>query len=86
MTQIDPHGNPPLGGDHFAANATFVHPLCGAVKLNGGWPCTSPTGYVRILRSPVVPCTLGVRFRMIPMEIHHSEVNSLPSTEFSYTH
>ena len=48
---------------------TFVLLLWGAVKLNGGWPRTFPTGCVRTLGSPVVPCTLGVRFRVTHMLI-----------------
>ena len=49
------HGNVPLGGEHSAANATFVHPLGGFAKLHGGWPRTSPTGCVYILESSVMP-------------------------------
>ena len=85
MTGNDPHGNAPLEDEHSAANGVFVHPLYGPVQLNGGGPVTSPTGCVRILGSPVVPCKLGVRFTMMLMVIHNSAVNTLPSTQFFYT-
>ena len=85
MTRNNPHRNALLGGEHSAANATFVHPLCGAINLHGGGPRASPTGFVHILGSPVAPYTLGVRLGMTLMVIHHSAVNTLKSTEFSYT-
>ena len=83
--QHDAHGNPLLGGEHSAMNGIFVYLLYGPVKHLGGGPGMSPTGFVHILGSPVAPCTLGVRFRMMLMVIHHSAVNTVPSTEFSYT-
>ena len=72
----DPHGNAPLSGEHSAANGTFVHLLCGAVKLHGSRPCTSPTGCVRILGSPVAPCTRVVRLRTTLIIMLHMVVNT----------
>ena len=83
--QNDPHGNAPLGGEHSAANGTFVHPLCGAVSLHSGGPRTSTKGSVYILGSPVAPYSLGVPLRTTLMAMHHSAVNTLPSTELLYT-
>ena len=68
-----------------AVNGIFVHLLYGPVQHYGGVPGTSPTGNVHILGSPVAPCTLGVRLGMTLMAMHHSAVNTLPSTELSYT-
>ena len=82
----DCHGNPSLGGEHSAINATFVHLLYGPVQHHGGGPGTSPTGNVHILGSPVVPCTLRVRFGTTLMAMHHWVVNTLPPTELLYTH
>ena len=71
---------------HWAVNnGTFVHPLCGAIKLHGGGPSTSLTGSVYIMGSPVVPYSLGVRLRTTIMAMHHSAVNTLPPTELLYT-
>ena len=85
-TPNDPHGNEPLGGEHSAVNGIFVHPMYRPVQLNGSGPRTSPTGSVHILGSPVAPCTLGVRLRITLMAMHHTAVNTLLPTEFSYTH
>ena len=74
-TPSDPHGNAPLSSEHYATNRTFLHPLCGAVNLHGKGLCTCPTGCVRILESPVVPCTLGVRLGTTLIEMHHTVVN-----------
>ena len=49
MTQNDPYGNTPLGGEHPAINGPFVHSLCGAEKLHGDEHRTSPTDYAYIL-------------------------------------
>ena len=81
----DAHGNPPLFGEYSAVNGIFVHPLYGAVQLNGGGPCTSHTGSVHILGSPVAPCTLGVRLRIPLMAMHHWAVKTLPPTKLLYT-
>ena len=37
------------------------------------------------MESPVVPRTLRVGLRMAVMTIHHSEMDTLPPMEFSYT-
>ena len=82
----DAHGDASLGGNHSASNRIFVHPLYGAVQLHGGRPRTFPTGCIHILGIPVAPCTLGVRLEMTLMVIHHSAANTLPPTEFLYSH
>ena len=74
-TPSDTHGNAPLSSEHYASNGTFLHPLFGAVNLHGEGPRTCPTGCVRILESPVVPCTLGVRLGTTLIEMHHMVVN-----------
>ena len=85
MDRHDPQGNAPFGVEHSAVNGIFVHPLYRPAHHHGGRPRTSPTGCVHILGSLAVPCTLGVRFRMMLMVTHHSVVNTLKSMEFSYT-
>ena len=85
ITQNEAHGNVSFGGEHSAANGTFIHPLCGAVKLHGGGQRTSHTGSLYILGSPVAPYSLGVRLRMTLMAMHNSAVYTLPPMELLYT-
>ena len=60
-TWNEAHVNVSFSSEHSVANGSFVHPLCGAVKLHGGGQRTSPTGSVHILESPFAPYSLGVR-------------------------
>ena len=85
MTWNDCHCNPPLSGEHSSINGIFVHQLYGPVQHHGSGPGTPPTYLVHILGSPVAPCTLGIRLGTIIMVMHHSAVNTVPPTEFSYT-
>ena len=81
----DPHGNATFGIEHSAVNGIFTHPLYKPAHHHGGGPRTSPTGFVHILGSLVVPRTLGLLLRTTLMAMHLSAVNTLGLTEFSYT-
>ena len=80
----DAHSNSPLGIEHSEYNGILVHTLYGPVQLHGGDPRTSPTGCVHNLGSHVALYLLGVRLGKILIAIHHSPLNTLPLTAFSF--
>ena len=82
MDEHDPHSNVPFGIEHSAVNGIFIHTLYVPLQLHGGSPRTSHTGSLHIIGSPAAHCTLGVWLGTIILVMHHSTVNTLPSTNF----